>query len=49
MVILIQIIILRKRVPVKRALWESPELGEDMGVFWWWNHENTPICPLYHR
>jgi hypothetical protein len=30
------------------ALWELPELAEDMGVFWWWNHQNTPICPLYH-
>jgi hypothetical protein len=30
------------------ALWELPELGEDMGVFWWWNHHNTPIFPLYH-
>jgi len=30
------------------ALWELPELGENMGVFWWWNHQNTPIYPLYH-
>jgi hypothetical protein len=30
------------------ALWELPELGEDIGVFWWWNHQNTPIYPLYH-
>ena len=25
-----------------------PELGEDMGVFWWFHHQNTPIYPLYH-
>jgi len=30
------------------ALWELPELGEDMGVFLWWNHKNTPIYPLFH-
>jgi len=30
------------------ALWELPELGENMGVFWWWNHQNTPIYPLFH-
>ena len=30
------------------ALWELPELGEDMGVFWWFHHQNTPIYPLYH-
>jgi hypothetical protein len=30
------------------ALWELPELREDMGVFWWRNHQNTPIYPLYH-
>jgi len=31
------------------ALWELPGLGEDMGVFWWFHHQNTPIYPLYHR
>jgi hypothetical protein len=30
------------------ALWELPGLGEDMGVFWWFHHQNTPIYPLYH-
>ena len=30
------------------ALWELPELGEDMGVFLWRNHKNTPIYPLFH-
>jgi len=30
------------------ALWDLPELGEDMGVFWWFHHQNTPIYPLYH-
>jgi hypothetical protein len=30
------------------ALRELPELGEDMGVFWWFHPQNTPIYPLYH-
>jgi len=30
------------------TLRELPELGEDMGIFWWWNHQNTPIYPLFH-
>jgi len=24
------------------ALWELPGSGEDMGVFWWFHHQNTP-------
>jgi len=31
------------------ALWEMVDLGEDIGVFWWFLHQNTPILPLYHR
>jgi len=40
--------VFRNRGRIPTALWELPGVGEDMGVFWWWNHQNTPIYPLYH-
>jgi len=32
----------------KVALWELPRLGEDVGVFLWFHHKNTPTYTLYH-
>jgi len=40
--ILPQIFALAKHII--RALWELPELGEDMGVFWWFHYQNTPMA-----
>jgi hypothetical protein len=31
-----------------QTLWEIPELGVDVGLFWWWNHQNNPTYPFYY-